>query len=81
MAGGETERGGVAEGDGIVAHSADSGVYAIFPLGLGSQDEIILPAEEGRQSKGSRSGVPVKGLAVEEVAVDMMDKGARILNI
>lgn len=80
-AGGETDRGGVADGDGIVAHSADSGVYAVFPLVLGSQDETLFLAEEGSEAKGSRSGVPVKGLAVEEDALDMMDRGAKILNI
>ena len=80
-AGGETDRGGVADGDGVVAHSDDSGVYAAFPLVLGSQDEILLPAEEGREAKGSCSGVPIKGVVEEEVALDIMDRGARILNI
>jgi len=80
--GGEVDLGGVADGDGVVAQSADSGLYAVFPLALGSQDVILLATEEGRGSKGSRSGVlPVKGLAVEEVALVIMDRGARMLNI
>lgn len=82
MTGGEVDLGGVADGDDIVAQSVDAGMYAASPLVLGSQDVILLAVEEGRESKGSLSGVPpVKGLAVEEVALDIMDRGARMLNI
>jgi len=78
--GGEVERGGVAEGDGTVAQSSDSGVCV--PFVPGSQDVILLVAEEGNESIGSRSGVElVKGLAVEEVAPVMIDNGASMLNI
>lgn len=48
----------------------------------GSQDVILFVAEEGKEVVASRSGVlPVSGLAVEEVAVVMISKGARILKI
>ena len=48
----------------------------------GNQDVILLVAEEGGESIRSRSGVvPAMGLADEPVAFDIMDRGARILNI
>lgn len=78
---GEVERGGVAEGDEIGAHSGDSGENTA-PFVPGSQDVILLLVEAGNDTKESSSGVVlVSGLAVEEVAVVMIDKGARILNI
>ena len=77
--GGEVDRGGVDEGGDNPAHSVDSGVYRI-PFVPGSQDVILVVAEEGGESVRSRSGVAM-GLAAELGALDMMDKGARILNI
>jgi len=77
---GEVDRRGVDEGDNP-AHSVDSGMYRA-PFVPGSQDVILLVAEEGGESIRSRSGVvPVMGLADELVAFDIMDRGARILNI
>lgn len=82
LTGGEVDLGGVTEGDDIVAQSVDAGMYAASPSVLGSQDVILLAVEEGKVSKGSHSGVlPIKGLAVEEVAPVIMDRGVRILNI
>ena len=78
--GGEVDRGGVDEGDNP-AHSVVSGMYRA-PFVPGSQDVILLAAEEGGESIRSRSGVvPAMGLADELGAFDMMDRGARILNI
>jgi len=75
---GEVDRGGVDEGD---AHSVDSGVYRV-PFAPGSQDVTLLVVEEGGESIGSHSGfVLAMGLEDELGALDMMDKGARILNI
>lgn len=81
LTGGEGDLGGVADGDGVVVQSVDAGMYAASPLVPGSQAVILLGVDEGRESKGSRSGVPVKGLAVEEVVLVIMDRGVRILNI
>lgn len=79
--GGEVDRGGVDEGDDAPAHSVDSGVYKA-PFVPGSQDVILLVAEEGGDSMRSRSGVvPAIGLADELGAPDMIDRGAKILNI
>ena len=78
--GGEVDRGGVDEGDNP-AHSVDSGMYRA-PFVPGSQDVILLVAEEGGESIRSGSGVvPAMGLADELVGFDIMDRGARILNI
>lgn len=74
---GEADRGGVDEGDSP-AHSVDSEVYKV-PFVLGSQDVILVVAEEGGES--SSAAVPAMGLADELGALDMMDRGARILNI
>lgn len=77
--GGEIDRGGV-DGDNP-AHSVDSGMYRA-PFVPGGQDVILLVAEEGGESIRSRSGVvPAMGLADELVAFDIMDRGAKILNI
>lgn len=77
LIGGDVERGGVGDGDGVLAHSADSVV--------GSQDVILAPAEEGCDSVGSNSEVVllIMGLVIAEAVVGlvMMDKGARMLNI
>jgi hypothetical protein len=79
--GGEVALGGVVEGGDSPAHSVDSEVYKA-PFVPGSQDVILLVAEEGGESLRSRSGVvPAMGLADELGALVMMDRGARILNI
>lgn len=79
--GGEVDRGGVDEGDDTAAHSVDSGVYR-SPFVPGSQDVILLVTKEGGESIRSHSGVgPAMGLADELGALDIMDRGARILNI
>lgn len=78
--GGEVDRGGVDEGDNP-AHSVDSGMYRT-PFVPGSQDVILLVAGEGGESVSSRSGVvSAIGLADELGAFDIMERGAKILNI
>lgn len=76
--GGDTERGGVSDGDGVLVHSAN--------CASGSQDAILVLAEVGAESIGSHSGrVLTNGLVREPAAVEgvgvVIDSGARMLNI
>jgi len=73
--GGETDRGGVDEGDGTSAHSDVDSEKNPPPL-VGIQD--LLP--DGREVVDSRSGVTVNGLGEGEGAF-MIESGGNILKI
>jgi hypothetical protein len=78
--GGDTERGGVEDGDGTSAHSVDSDEKIPAPLLLGAHGVLLLDGG-GRISIGSHSGVDVKGLGEGEGALVMIERGGKMLKI
>jgi len=78
--GGDTDRGGVEDGDGTSAHSVDSDEKIPLPLLLGIHGAFLLDCV-GRTSIISCSGVDVKELGEGEGAFVMIERGGKMLKI